>query len=356
MTHEGGQRRIATFFGGCVAGSPEEEELAHTAGAHLGRLGYALQHGGYNGLMEHAARGARDAGAPVIAVTLRDKPQWGPLNPYVTESIYAAGMGPRLAYLVDRSDVIIAMGGGVGSLHELTAALWYAGNIRPVPLVLLGATADRLQSFLREERWLYESPTRSLSFLHCIRTKSALIDFLSALAIDRIPPAPSPALEARVLAAASVDAPYQLAGGRVLPSYFDPFRLADDPALAAELAVAMAGRVPDHVDAVAGLELGGVVLGANVAAAMGRPLLLVRKSAKTYGTFARVEGVVRPGARVLLVDDVVRSGGQMLDAAEALTAAGLVVTDALCVVERTEAGRARLLRQGISLLSLITTD
>ncbi|MEV6350078.1 LOG family protein [Actinoplanes sp. NPDC051851] len=170
--------RIAVFFGGCVTASPHEEHLAQDIGVLLAEYGYTLRHGGYNGLMEHAAKGASEHGAPVVAVSLQNMP-WGAFNPHVTDTILLPTMGERMHSFLDTADVIVAMAGGIGTLHELTAALWYASNIRPVPVVIAGATARRLLGFLRAERWLYESPTRPLAFLHHIDRATDLIPHIA---------------------------------------------------------------------------------------------------------------------------------------------------------------------------------
>ncbi|MFJ8073868.1 LOG family protein [Streptomyces sp. NPDC096176] len=154
----------ATFFGGVVPASKEEELLAHGIGRALGKAGFVVQHGGYNGLMEQAACGAAEAGGTAVAVTLTDV-EWGAFNPHVTEALRFPTMGERLHQFLDGVDLVVAMGGGVGTLHELTAAIWYAGNIRPVPVWLAGDTALRLLAFLKEDRWVFERPTRPLGFL-----------------------------------------------------------------------------------------------------------------------------------------------------------------------------------------------
>ncbi|WP_084533450.1 LOG family protein [Nocardia fusca] len=158
------KRKTATFFGGVVPASDVERDLAYNIGAGLGAAGFVLQHGGYNGLMEDAARGAANRGGHVVAVSLEGM-KWGEFNPYIGASVHLPTMGERLHRFLDTADLVIAMGGGVGTLHELTAAVWYAGNIRPVPIWLCGPTALRLAAFLRTERWLFETPTRPLSFL-----------------------------------------------------------------------------------------------------------------------------------------------------------------------------------------------
>ncbi|QMU74595.1 DNA transporter [Streptacidiphilus sp. PB12-B1b] len=175
--------RTAVFFGGVVPASAEEEALAEDIGRTLAQAGYSLLHGGYNGLMEAAARGAGGQGATVTAVTLLGKhDEWGAFNRHATISVHLPDLGARLNYYLEHADLIVAMGGGVGTLHELTAALYYATTIRPVPVFVTGPTALRLLAFLREEKWLFETPTRSLGFLSAIespdafRTRLATID------------------------------------------------------------------------------------------------------------------------------------------------------------------------------------
>ncbi|RKN48220.1 LOG family protein [Micromonospora endolithica] len=169
----------AVFFGGCVPASPGEEHLAYDIGATLAGQGLTLLHGGYNGLMERAARGAVEGGGTVVAVTLAGM-AWGDFNPYVTAVTHQPNMGARMHTYLDNAEVIVSMSGGVGTLHELTAALWYAGNIRPVPVVVAGPTARRLLTFLRDERWVYSSPTRPLDFLHETDSAADLIPLIDA--------------------------------------------------------------------------------------------------------------------------------------------------------------------------------
>ncbi|CAM5573499.1 SLOG cluster 4 domain-containing protein [Streptomyces narbonensis] len=174
--------RTAVFFGGVRPASPEEEKLAEEIGHALAEAGYRLLHGGYNGLMEAAARGASSAGAPITAVTLADKhDEWGAFNPYATASVHLPDLGARLNHYLDHADLVVAMGGGIGTLHELTAAAYYATTIRPVLVVLAGAMALRLLDFLREEKWLYETPTRPLGFLRTAESADAFRAHLSAL-------------------------------------------------------------------------------------------------------------------------------------------------------------------------------
>ena len=73
--------------------------------------------------------------------------------------------------------------------------------------------------------------------------------------------------------------------------------------------------VPAGIDALAGLELGGVPLATMISQVTGLPAVFVRKEAKTYGTCQLAEGAEIEGRRLCIVEDVVTSGGAILDAA-----------------------------------------
>ncbi|GAA1942960.1 LOG family protein [Kitasatospora viridis] len=177
----------AVFFGGVVPSSANEEAMAEEIGRSLAQAGYQLLHGGYNGLMEAAARGAASQGATVTAVTLIGKhDEWGAFNPHATMSVHLPDLGARLNHYLDHADLVVAMGGGVGTLHELTASLYYATTIRPVPVCLAGPAAARLLDFLHHERWLYETPTRPLGFLSTAESADAFRTHLATLTTSLI--------------------------------------------------------------------------------------------------------------------------------------------------------------------------
>jgi orotate phosphoribosyltransferase len=84
----------------------------------------------------------------------------------------------------------------------------------------------------------------------------------------------------------------------------------------------------------------------------GLPTVFVRKAAKPYGTCQLAEGRVIVGHTLVLVEDVVTSGGQLIESTMALRALGAVVLDALCVIDREAGGPALLADAGITLHSL----
>jgi orotate phosphoribosyltransferase len=145
---------------------------------------------------------------------------------------------------------------------------------------------------------------------------------------------------------------FVLRSGKTSKVYLDKYRFETDPALLAPLADALAGeaaRVDPDAALLAGPELGAVPLVTALALRDGRRFVIVRGQAKGYGTANRLEGVYEAGARVLLVEDIVTSGGAAIAALEALREAGLVVENALCVLDREEGGAETLAGLGVAL-------
>lgn len=161
-------------------------------------------------------------------------------------------------------------------------------------------------------------------------------------------------LTARLAEASCVKGPFDLANGEQLDTYFDEYRLAADPALLRDTAAAMAGLVPDDAQLLAGIELGGVPLVVALSAVTGLPAVFLRRSPKGYGSRRQIEGAALDGRRTVLVDDVVRSGRQLLAMTNTLRVAGAPVTDALCVLERPLGGRTLLAEHRVTLRSLLT--
>ncbi|GAA4839957.1 orotate phosphoribosyltransferase [Luteimicrobium xylanilyticum] len=147
---------------------------------------------------------------------------------------------------------------------------------------------------------------------------------------------------------------FTLRSGRTATEYFDKYRFEADPVLLDAVAEAMAPLVPDDVEVLAGLELGGIPVVTALGRHTGLPCAFVRKQAKAYGTARLAEGADVAGRRVLVVEDVVTSGGQVVLSTADLRAAGAQVTDALCVIDRQEGGAEALAGHGIALRSLVT--
>ena len=147
---------------------------------------------------------------------------------------------------------------------------------------------------------------------------------------------------------AYLEGDFVLRSGKRSQYYLDKYRFETRPELLAPLGELIAGEVSD-VDRLAAPELGAVALAAATSLASGLPFVIVRKEAKQYGTAKRVEGAFEQGEKVCVVEDVVTSGGALLDSIAALRAVGLVVDTAVCVVDREEGGAEALAAESVEL-------
>jgi len=117
-------------------------------------------------------------------------------------------------------------------------------------------------------------------------------------------------------------------------------------------------------DLVGGLEIGAIPLATCISdyGYTANPIrewrtFVVRKQAKDHGLGKLIEGTFAPGETALIVDDVLTTGGSLIKAAQAARDAGLIVTHALVIVDRSEQeGQERLEQNGIQLVSLLTLE
>jgi orotate phosphoribosyltransferase len=159
-------------------------------------------------------------------------------------------------------------------------------------------------------------------------------------------------LKAAILEHAYLEGEFVLRSGRTSTYYLDKYRFETQPEVLRELGKRLAGAAAAHEpDAVrlACPVLGAVVLASAASLESGLPFVIVRDEAKGYGTANRVEGKLEPGELVCVVEDIVTSGGALVDTVGVLREAGLEVRTALCVVDREEGGADALARLGVRL-------
>ena len=153
---------------------------------------------------------------------------------------------------------------------------------------------------------------------------------------------------------------FTLASGKKASFYLDCRRVTLDSAGANLIARGMLDVLGDQLpDAVGGMAIGADPITAaiiTVAGQQGKPLrgFIVRKEAKTHGKGRDVEGPVQAGDRVVIVEDVVTTGGSSLQAIEKVEAAGLHVLGVLAVIDRLEGGAEAFAARGYSLRTLLT--
>lgn len=154
---------------------------------------------------------------------------------------------------------------------------------------------------------------------------------------------------------------FTLASGRESTLYIDARLTTMSPdglALIGPLALTTLHTSKWKVDAVGGLTLGADPISYAISyasASTDRPIraFTIRKEVKAYGTGRLVEGPFHTGDHVVIIEDVITTGGSALRAVDAIRKAGGVVTGILALVDREEGGREALLATGLPVIALV---
>ena len=160
----------------------------------------------------------------------------------------------------------------------------------------------------------------------------------------------------RIYDTAHLTGSFTLRSGVTSTEYFDKYRFESDPALLRAIAEHMAPLVPSGTEGLAGLELGGVPLATALSQVTGLPAFFVRKEAKTYGTCQLAEGGDIEGRRLTVVEDVVTSGGQVIESCAELRALSVTVERVLCVIDRQAGGLEKLAAEDLELVALFRME
>lgn len=161
-------------------------------------------------------------------------------------------------------------------------------------------------------------------------------------------------LASRINRTARLRGTFTLRSGKTSDTYFDKYQFESEPGLLHEIAESMAPLVPAGTQVLAGLEMGGIPIATMLSFVTGIPAAFVRKEAKTYGTCRYAEGATLVGRQFILVEDVVSSGGAIIDALSKLKSDGLTPSGAICVIDRGTGGKEALASNGLVLQSLFT--
>ncbi len=152
---------------------------------------------------------------------------------------------------------------------------------------------------------------------------------------------------------------FTLRSGRTSSYYLDKYLFSTRPELLDQIADLLAERVQavhrkTPIDRLAGAELGGIPLVTATSLKTGLPCVFIRNRKKDYGTAKQLEGVLDPGERVILIEDVATTGGQALEAVQTVRDIDAEVVRVICVIDRMEGAGERFEAQGIPFESLFT--
>jgi orotate phosphoribosyltransferase len=163
-------------------------------------------------------------------------------------------------------------------------------------------------------------------------------------------------LAERIKRTAYLEGDFVLRSGKRSRYYLDKYLFETCPDILRELGRRFAQYAVDDVTLIAGAELGGVALAAAAAMACRKRWVIVRNAKKGYGTGRLIEGRLEAGDVVLLVEDVATTGGQVLEAAKAITAAGGRVKKIVAVIDRMQGAAENIAAAGYGFESILTRE
>ena len=152
---------------------------------------------------------------------------------------------------------------------------------------------------------------------------------------------------------------FKLSSGKLSPYYIDLRMIPGDPRGLQTVIEIYERMVRSKVgitsfDRIAGVPTAGIPYASILAYRLSKPFLYVRREAKAHGAERRVEGQLLPGDRVVLVDDLITTGKNTLQAAEAVRAEGGQVEDVIVLIDRQEGGPAALAQAQLKLCAFTT--
>lgn len=150
---------------------------------------------------------------------------------------------------------------------------------------------------------------------------------------------------------------FTLASGKKSSYYIDIKKAYTNPKILREMVKDITRLIENEkIDRIAGVAVGGIPLAAGVALELGIPFLIVRKEKKVHGTERLIEGELKAGERVVVIEDVTTSGSSALDAVKAIREKKLICSKVIVVVDRLEGAGELLKKHDITLVPLLTAE
>ncbi len=158
----------------------------------------------------------------------------------------------------------------------------------------------------------------------------------------------------RIFNVAHLKGEFKLRSGKVSNEYFDKYQFESHPTLLEAIGEQMKLLIPKETEFLGALEMGGIPLATVLALKTGLPMTFVRKKAKDYGTQKFAEGPDIRGRNICLIEDVITTGGQIIESATDLRSIGAIVKNVICVIDRSEGQNEKILAAGLSYRALFT--
>jgi len=154
---------------------------------------------------------------------------------------------------------------------------------------------------------------------------------------------------------------FKLTSGKISPYYIDLRIVPSFPDAFQKICDFYVSFIKDEIGVksfqrIAGIPVAGIPFASLLAYHLKKPLLYVRRGVRLHGRQKRIEGILSPGDRVLLADDLITTGLSLRRTARAITAEGGVVTDAVVLLDRQEGGKEKLEKSGMKLHAMLNVS
>ncbi len=162
-------------------------------------------------------------------------------------------------------------------------------------------------------------------------------------------------LAQRIAETAILHGDFTLRSGRKSTWYIDKYLFTTKPDILTELGALFSEKIPQTATLLAGAELGGIPLVTTASMATNLPCIFIRNQKKEYGTSKQLEGKLSNTDKVVIVEDIATTGGQVLEAAKTIQELGATVVSIIAVIDRCEGARENIESAGFVFDSLFTT-
>ncbi|MDF2685404.1 MAG: pyrE 1 [Clostridia bacterium] len=160
----------------------------------------------------------------------------------------------------------------------------------------------------------------------------------------------------KIYETAHITGKFILHSGQVSDEYFDKYLFEADPVLLSEIVKIMKELIPKDTEILAGLEMGGIPVVTILSHETNIKGAFVRKKAKGYGTCKLAEGADVNGKKVCIIEDVVTTGGQIIESVKELRKIGAIIDTVLCVIQRNDNATEILANENLILKPAFTME
>lgn len=159
-------------------------------------------------------------------------------------------------------------------------------------------------------------------------------------------------LKNRILETSTLEGEFILRSGQQTDHYFDKYLFESSPNFLQQICQQLFYQFPQDYDILGGLELGGIPIATVLSQITQKPVIFVRKEAKQYGTCKLAEGIDYVDKKICIIEDVITTGGQVIESCQSLVDRGAIIHSIFCVILRDQNGRKNIEKCGLRLYNL----